>query len=53
MQIGGVTPGFHEGEETSIWRCPIEVYLNGHRLKVTNVYTEEGIFCMDVEQEEK
>lgn len=53
MDIGGVTPGYHEGESTSIWRCPIEVFLNGNQLTVKNVYVDEGVFCLDVEQEEK
>lgn len=55
MEIGKIAPGFHEGEETRIWRCPIQVFVvnSGKELKVYSVYEDDGVLCIDVEVEKE
>ena len=49
--IGGVKPGYHNGEFTRIWTCPIEVFMeSGHQLEVVNIYTDEGVLVLDVRE---
>lgn len=52
MELGGIKPGYHNGDETAIWSCPIEVWLRKgiKQLKVVSVYEDEGVLCIDVEE---
>jgi hypothetical protein len=52
MEMGIVMPGHHEGEAVRMWRVPVAVYLlpSAKPLKVTSVYEDEGVLCIDVEE---
>jgi len=48
--IGKVAPGFHNHEETTIWRCPIAVLDadTSESFKIVSIYEDEGILCIDI-----
>lgn len=51
MDIGKITPAFHDGEEIREWRVPVSVYdeKTGKEFKVVSIYEDEGVFCIDIE----
>lgn len=50
-ELGKVAPGFHDGEETRIWRCPVEVYDSaGNQFDVMEIYADEGVLCLTIQE---